>query len=226
QLEALEATFAGAIDAVEGAADKAAVEKALADGLAAIATVPADNCPSKKFTDVPKRDYWAHKYIDYCVANDLMNGVSETLFAPDSLTTRAQLVTILYRAAGEPAVTFKGVFSDVPADTWYSNAVEWAAANGIVLGVGGGRFAPDANVTREQIAAILYRYSGSPKVNGKLDAFKDAADVSDYAVNALIWATSEGIINGIPDGADVKLSPKDNATRAQIATIFARFLSE
>jgi hypothetical protein len=114
----------------------------------------------------------------------------------------------------------------VPAGTWYSEAVEWAAANGIVLGIGGGKFAPDANVTREQIAAILYRYSGSPKVEGKLDAFKDAAAVAEYAEPAMIWATSEGIINGIPDGADVKLSPKDYATRAQIATMFARFLSE
>jgi hypothetical protein len=152
--------------------------------------------------------------------------MSETVFAPNDLTTRAQLVTILYRAVGSPKVEYKATFSDVPAGIWYSDAIEWAAANGVVNGIGGGKFAPDANVTREQIAAILYRYSGSPKVEGKLDAFKDAADVSAYAFDAMVWATNEGIINGIPDGADVKLSPKDYATRAQIATMFARFLSE
>ena len=181
---------------------------------------------SRNFTDVPSAGSWAHAGIDYCVANDQMNGVSETLFAPDSFTTRAQLVTILYRAAGAPEVAFKGVFSDVPAGTWYSEAVEWAAANDIVLGIGGGKFAPEANVTREQIAAILYRYSGSPKVEGSLGAFKDAASVSGYAVDAMTWATSEGIINGIPAGADVNLKPQDNATRAQIAAMFSRFLSE
>ena len=100
------------------------------------------------------------------------------------------------------------------------------SADGVVKGIGGGKFAPDAYVTREQIAAILYRNNGSPKVDGKLDAFKDAASVSAYAVDAMIWATSEGIINGIPAGADVNLKPQDNATRAQIAAMFSRFLSE
>ena len=226
QIEAVAKTVADAIEAIGAAADKAAVEKALADALKAISETPADTCPSRKFTDVPKQGYWAHAGIDYCVANGLMNGMSETVFAPNDLTTRAQLVTILYRAVGSPKVEYKATFSDVPAGIWYSDAIEWAAANGVVNGIGGGKFAPDANVTREQIAAILYRYSGSPKVEGKLDAFKDPADVSPYAVDAMIWATSEGIINGIPDGADVKLSPKDYATRAQIATMFARFLSE
>ena len=103
--------------------------------------------------------------------------------------------------------------------------MEWAAANDVVLGIGGGKFAPDANVTREQIAAILYRYSGSPEVEGKLD-FKDAADVSGYAVDAMIWATNEGVINGVDNNGVVTLNPKAYATRAQIATMFARFLSE
>ena len=155
-----------------------------------------------------------------------MNGFSESLFAPDVATTRAQFATILYRAAGEPAVTYKGTFSDVPDGTWYSKAVEWAAANGYVKGVGGGRFSPDGKITREQIAAILYRYSGSPKVEGDLKAFGDAGTVSAYAVDAMIWAVKEGIINGVGTGSGAELQPAAYATRAQIATIFARFLSE
>ena len=156
-------------------------------------------------------------------ANGLMNGFSESLFAPDVATTRAQFATILYRAAGEPAVTYKGTFSDVPDGTWYSKAVEWAAANGYVKGVGGGRFSPDGKITREQIAAILYRYSGSPKVEGSLAGFPDAASVSDYAVDAMIWATSTGLINGIGQGDVTILSPKTDASRAQIASIIMRY---
>ena len=183
-------------------------------------------CPSKNFTDVPPAGNWAHAGIDYCVANGLMNGVSDTEFAPESTTTRAQFATILYRAAGSPAVAYKGTFSDVPAGQWYSDAIEWAAANGYFKGVGEGRFNPDGNITREQIAAILYRYSGSPKVTGKLDDFRDAADVSDYAVDAMIWAVNEGIVKGVGEGESAALAPKANATRAQIAAIFARFLTK
>ena len=177
------------------------------------------------WTDVKQTD-WFCPYVYIVCEKKLMNGVGKGLFAPESSTTRAQFATILYRAAGAPAVEYKGTFSDVPEGTWYSEAVEWAAANGYVKGVGGGRFSPDGEITREQIAAILYRYAGSPKGEGSLKAFRDAGSVSGYAVDAMIWATGEGIINGVGSGSGALLQPAANATRAQIAAIFARFLSE
>ncbi len=173
--------------------------------------------------DAPDQENWAHAGIDYCVENGLMKGVSETVFTPTGSVTRAQLVTILYRLAGEPAVEFTGAFTDVAEGLWYSDAIEWAAANGVVNGVGEGRFNPDGEITREQIAAILYRYSGSPKAEGSLSAFPDAASVSDYAVDAMIWATGKGLINGIGQGDVTILSPKTNASRAQIASIIMRY---
>ncbi|MBR4132486.1 MAG: S-layer homology domain-containing protein, partial [Oscillospiraceae bacterium] len=197
--------------------------EALAAGLDAVSKVPADECPSRKFVDAPEQDNWAHAGIDYCVANGLMKGISDTVFSPAGSVTRAQLVTILYRLAGEPAVAYKGTFSDVADGLWYSDAIEWAAANGIVNGVGEGKFNPDGKITREQIAAILYRYSGSPKVEGSLAGFPDAASVSDYAVDAMIWATSTGLINGIGQGDVTILSPKTDASRAQIASIIMRY---
>ena len=220
------AAVAAGLAAIEGAEKKADVDKALADALEAIEAACIDDCPSKDFTDVPPYGNWAHAGIDYCVANGLMNGIEEGIFAPNSNTTRAQFTTILYRAANEPEVEYKGVFADVPDGKWYSKAIEWAAANGIVNGVSEDKFNPEGKITREQIAAILYRYSDSPKVDGKLEGFRDADDVSNYAVDAMIWAVSEGIIKGVGEGETVALNPKANATRAQIATIFARFLAE
>ena len=226
QKDAFDAAADAGRAALEAAGDKAAIEKALADALKALEAASVDTCPSRNFTDVPPAGNWAHAGIDYCVANGLMNGIDKTTFAPESSTTRAQFATILYRAAGEPAAAYKGTFSDVADGQWYSKAVEWAAANGIVNGVGEGKFNPDGKITREQIAAILYRYSKSPKVEGDLKAFRDAGDVSDYAVDAMIWAVKEGIINGVGEGSSAALAPKANATRAQIATIFARYLTK
>ena len=182
-----------------------------------------ENCPSKAFRDVPGPSNWAHAGIDYCVKNKLMNGVGGDRFSPEGTVTRAQLVTILYRVAGSPETAFKGTFTDVADEQWYSLPIEWAAANGIVNGVGEGKFNPDGKITREQIAAILYRYSGSPKVEGSLAGFPDAASVSDYAVDAMIWATSTGLINGIGQGDVTILSPKTDASRAQIASIIMRY---
>ena len=226
QKEAFAAAAQAGRDAIDAAADKAAVQKALDDAVKGIEAACVDTCPSKDFSDVPAAGHWAHAGIDYCVANDLMNGIEEGVFAPDNYTTRAQFATILYRAAGAPAAEYKGTFSDVADGVWYTKAIEWAAANGIVNGVGEGRFNPDGKITREQIAAILYRYSKSPKAEGNLKAFRDAGDVSDYAVDALIWAVKEGIINGVAEADAVALRPKDTATRAMIATIFARFLNK
>ena len=133
-------------------------------------------------------------------------------------------VTILYRIAGKPEVEFKGSFTDVKAGEWYSDAIEWAAQNDIVNGIGNGEFDLMGEITREQIAAILYRYAGEPEVEGDLKAFPDEAKVSAYAYAALLWATGEELITGIESGSVTNLAPKDNATRAQIAAIIMRFM--
>ena len=219
---ALAAAAEAGFDAIEAAADKAAIMKALEEGLYAVSKVAVDTCPSRMFADAPAQDNWAHAGIDYCVANGLMKGVSETVFDPAGDVTRAQLVTILYRLAGEPAAEYKGTFSDVADGLWYTKAIEWASANEVVNGVGNGKFAPDTAITREQIAAILYRCSGSPKAEGSLAAFPDYAAVSEYAVDAMVWATGTGLINGIGQGDKTILSPQTKASRAQIASIIMR----
>lgn len=188
----------------------------------------SDNCPSKAFTDLDA-DAWYHEGVDYALTNGLMNGVGGGKFEPDGQLTRAQLVTVLYRAAGEPD-TGKQVnpFTDVADDTWYTKAVIWAANNGIVNGVAKNVFAPDASITREQIAAMLYRYAGAEAAKeDKLSAFPDAAKVSDWAKEALNWAVASGLINGVADAnGTASLEPQATATRAQIATILMRWLEK
>ena len=170
-----------------------------------------------------------HEGVDYALTNGLMNGVGGGKFEPDGQLTRAQLVTVLYRAAGEPD-TGKQVnpFTDVADDAWYTKAVIWAANNGIVNGVAKNTFAPDDSITREQIAAMLYRYAGAKAVKeDKLSAFPDAAKVSDWAKEALNWAVAGGLINGVADAnGTASLEPQATATRAQIATILMRWLEK
>ena len=188
----------------------------------------SDHCPSKAFTDLDA-DAWYHEGVDYALTNGLMNGVGSGKFEPDGQLTRAQLVTVLYRAAGEPD-TGKQVnpFTDVADDTWYTKAVIWAANNGIVNGVAKNTFAPDDSITREQIAAMLYRYAGAEAAKeDKLSAFPDAAKVSDWAKEALNWAVASGLINGVADAnGTANLEPQSTATRAQIATILMRWLEK
>lgn len=188
----------------------------------------SDNCPSKAFTDLDAKA-WYHEGVDYALTNGLMNGVGGGRFEPDGQLTRAQLVTVLYRAAGEPD-TGKQVnpFTDVADDTWYTKAVIWAANNGIVNGVAKNVFAPDASITREQIATMLYRYAGAEAAKeDKLSAFPDAAKVSDWAKEALNWAVASGLINGVADAnGTANLEPQATATRAQIATILMRWLEK
>lgn len=183
----------------------------------------SDHCPCNDYLDLDSRQ-WYHEGVDYVLTNGLMNGVAEDLFAPNGELTRAMLVTILYRLEGEPDV--KNLddmpFDDVPYGQWYSEAVVWAASEGIINGISETEFAPNKNITREQIAAILYRYAGSPKTSGNLLEYTDAFSVSEYAYDAMVWAVDQKIINGMSG----KLAPKDNATRAQIATIFYRYLSK
>ena len=188
----------------------------------------SDHCPSKAFTDLDAKA-WYHEGVDYALANGLMNGVGGGRFEPDGQLTRAQLVTVLYRAAGEPD-TGKQVnpFTDVADDAWYTKAVIWAANNGIVNGVAKNTFAPDDSITREQIAAMLYRYAGAEAAKeDKLSAFPDAAKVSDWAKEALNWAVASGLINGVADAnGTASLEPQATATRAQIATILMRWLEK
>lgn len=181
------------------------------------------DCPSEKYTDVDQ-DKWYHEGVDYAIKNGLMEGVGSNLFAPDATTTRAMVVTILYRLDGEPAVTKDIPFADVPAGQWYSNAINWAAANGIVDGYGNGKFGPDDTITREQMAAILYRYASykgySVSDLANLTGYTDAASVSEWASTAMRWAVAEGLIEGT---SATTLSPSGDSTRAQVATILMRF---
>ena len=155
------------------------------------------------------------------VDSGLMNGVGKGKFNPTGNVTRAMLVTILYRAAGSPSVAgMNNPFKDVPR-SWYTDAVIWAANKGVVNGVKPDRFNPDGNITREQIATILYRYEGSPDTAETLPPFADSGDISSYALKPMNWAIDNGLINGTGGG---KLSPRNTATRAQIATILARYL--
>lgn len=170
------------------------------------------------FSDVHSSD-WFYPWVNKAVEAKLFGGISEKLFAPDSPMTRAMLVTVLYRMAGSPAVSGTSKFTDVPADEWYSDAVLWAADKGIVNGVSETEFAPESNISREQLAVILYRDSGSPAVTGSLAAFPDSVAADEYAVNALIWAVEKGIISG----SEGLLLPQSSATRAQCAKILVSY---
>ena len=175
------------------------------------------------FTDVSETD-WFHDAVRYVYDNGLMDGVGDGQFAPNATTTRAQLVTILYRLAGEPAVSGDMAFTDVESGLWYSNAVAWAAANGIVNGISETEFAPSGDLTREQLATILYRYAQDQgydvSASADLSGFPDADQIQSYATEALSWAVAEGLLQGFEDDT---LQPGGTATRAQIATILMRF---
>ena len=148
-----------------------------------------------------------------------MNGVSMTEFAPEETLTRAMLVTILYRLAGEPETSTKTNFTDVPEGEWYSDAVAWTVEKGVTLGTSETTFDPSQPVTREQLVTFLWRYAGKPESKQSLSAFADNAMVSEYAYTAMQWAVENMIVNGKEEG---KLDPVGNATRAEIAIIFMR----
>ena len=177
------------------------------------------------FTDVAESD-WFYDAVRYAYENGLMDGVGDSLFAPNSETTRAQLVTILYRLEGQPAVSGDLPFTDVEAGTWYANAVLWAAQNGIVNGVSDTEFAPGDDLTRQQLVTILYRYAEAKgcdvSASADLSGYPDAGQVQDYAQPAMAWAVAEGIVEGM----DGNLNPAGNASRAQIATILMRFCED
>ena len=183
---------------------------------------PANTPKYTDFADLPVRS-WYKDAVSYALENGLMNGVARREFDPEGELTRAMFVTILYRAEGSPDMTGKtAAFTDVPAGQWYSDAVVWATENRIVNGTSATTYEPDAPITREQIATILFRYSKAAKSDNTLASFPDAGTVSGYAYDAMCWAVSEGIING----SDGRLVPQDNATRVQIAAILMRYLEK
>ena len=176
------------------------------------------------FTDVRESD-WFYDDVVFAYENGLFAGTSDTTFSPNASMTRAMLVTVLYRLEGQPAVNGRSGFSDVTFNSYYEDAVTWAANNGIVNGTSTSTFSPNANVTREQMAAILYRYAQYKKYNtaasSSLNSFSDHASVSGYAVMPLQWAVAEKLVNGSAG----KLMPTGNATRAQVAAILHRFVA-
>lgn len=216
--EAYDKALADAAAAIEAAKTPAEVDAALAAAREALNNAL---CPSAAFTDV-EENVWYHEGIDFMVRNGYMNGVAADTFDVEGSLTRAQLVTILYRIAGEPETSAAIPFADVADGQWYTKAIVWAAENGIVKGVNETTFAPNDPITREQIAVILYRYAHEENTeDGKLTSFPDAKDISGYALEAMNWAVARGLING----SDGKLLPQDTATRAQIAVILARYLN-
>lgn len=182
-----------------------------------------DETVKANFADVAA-DAWYADAVQYVYENGMMSGTSETTFSPDLTTTRGMIVTILYRLENEPTVTGTTAFTDVAADQYYANAVAWAAQNGIVSGIDATTFAPNNAITREQMAAILYRYAQfkgyDVSAKADLSVYTDAAQVSTYATNAMAWANGAQLITGT---SQTTLTPAGNATRAQVATILMRF---
>lgn len=185
---------------------------------------PAEPAPEKKatFVDVPT-SHWAYDAVQTVVDLGLFNGVSANKFDPSGEMTRAMLVTVLWRLENKPAAAFTGTFADVKSGQYYTTAVEWALANGVVNGVSPVSFAPDSVVTREQIAAILWRLEGSPVVSGDLSRFHDGNTVSGYAKQAMIWAVSVGLFSGDASG---NLRPTAAASRAEVATLMCRYVEK
>ena len=175
------------------------------------------------FTDVRESD-WFYDDVVFAYENGLFSGTSDTTFSPNTSMTRAMLVTVLYRLEGQPAVNGRSGFSDVQYNGYYEDAVTWAADNGIVNGTSTSTFSPNVNVTREQMAAILYRYAQYKKYNtaasSSLNSFSDHTSVSGYAEASLQWSVAEKLVNG----SNGKLMPTGNATRAQVAAILHRFV--
>lgn len=184
-----------------------------------------EKCPTHGFTDVDQTE-WYHEAVDYVVENKLMGGTGDATFEPDATTSRAMFVTILWRLEGEPEAE-PSVFTDVPEGEWYSDAVAWAFENGIVNGSNETEFDPDGSVTREQVAAILYRYAAYKEFDltaeAGLTGYTDAASVSEYATEAMNWAVATRLIGGT---SKTTLDPTGDSTRAQIATILMRFCEE
>ena len=188
--------------------------------LTSVSDCPRDeSCPLAPFADAD-RNAWYHDGVHYCVENGLMLGTSKTAFSPNTTITRGMIVTILWRLEGSPIVGHLMDYSDVKPEDWCGEAVRWAASTGVATGYGNGTFGPNDPITREQMAAMLWRYAGSPRADGSLLSFADRAQTSDWAQPAMIWAVKQGLIAGVSHDW---LNPRGQATRAQAATILMRF---
>ena len=192
-------------------------------------------CPGYAFRDMPAPTDWAHEGLDYCIYRGYIAGTSASTVAPTGVCTRAQLVSILYRMQGEPTTVagyelakLRAPFDDVPRGQWYTDAIWWAKLTGVVAGTSATTFDPSGEITREQLAVILYNYtkqfaSGSLTATGSLAGFPDAGSVSSWARTEMAWAVGNGLISGTGSGGVAYLSPKGSATRAQVAAILMRF---
>ena len=189
-----------------------------------------DSCPLGAFGDLTATA-WYHDGVHYCVEKGLMHGMSADKFQPDGSVTRAQLAAILWRLEGIPAPVSTADFSDVADGVWYAEAIRWAAGSGVVKGYDNGCFGPNDAVTREQMAAILYRYAqhkGYDVIAGEdtnILSFDDAFAVSEYAIPAMQWACGSGLMTGAQRDGGMALAPRDTTTRAQTATLLMRFQS-
>ena len=179
--------------------------------------------PQMPFSDVPAGS-WYYDAVQYVYEEGLMGGTGNDRFSPDLTTSRGMIVTILYRLEGSPAVSGGATFADVSSGQWYSDGVDWASANGIVTGYSNGSFGPNDTITREQMAAILYRYARykgyDVSARAQLSSYSDASQVASYATESMSWAVGSGLITGT---SGTTLSPAGSATRAQAAVILARF---
>ena len=210
-------------------ADQSAQGKRLASNIATITVVRAAKAEDpwvNPFRDVTESD-WFYDDVRFANQNGLFNGVEKDLFAPEKSMTRGMLVTVLWRLDGETAPKTATTFTDVDANAYYADAVAWAAESGIVNGIGGNKFDPEGNVTREQIAAILFRYAAFKGVDtaarADLTAFPDAEKTSAYARDALSWAVAAELVKGTKEGSTIYLDPQGSATRAQVAAILSRY---
>ena len=188
-----------------------------------VADEPCDGgegCLSARFSDL-NSSLWYHSATDYVLSKGLMNGVGGGKFEPNGTLTRGMLAQILYNLEGRPEVSGDMPFTDVAESRYYYDAIKWASANGIVEGYGSGKFAPDDAITREQLAVMLWRYAGSPAATQKELSFTDAGESSSWAMEALLWANENGVMNGSGNGI---LNPKGNATRAHVAQMMMNFL--
>ena len=213
---AADQAVAAAREAINTAENAEEVTAALEQAKAALAEI---SCASVNYTDVPAEG-WAHEAVDYALRSGLMKGDGVSKFNPNGQLTRGMMVQILYNLEGNPTNEAACLFSDVSANSYCYDAVIWAADNGIVEGFGNGEFRPNDLLTREQMVTILWRYAGKPETAGDEITFADAADVSNFAVEAVIWAAENGIVNGIGGN---KFAPADDSTRAQAAKVMMVF---
>ena len=182
-----------------------------------------EDIPEAGFTDVKATD-WYYNAVNYCAAKGLASGIGNNRFGPSYVVTRAQTAQILYALEGKPAVTKSGNFPDVPSGKWYSNAINWAANNGVMKGYTTGNFLPNAGITRQQFMATIYNYvklkNYDAARSGDISGFKDINDVTPYAVPALQWAVGHHVMDGTEDH---RLMPKATTSRAEMAVILASF---